>query len=74
MSEKKKAIVVGVGAEVGVGGAVCHRLAREGLHVFIAGRTQARLESLVQSIQTTGRNRDRGGDGYHARARCPSLV
>ncbi len=54
MSEKKKAIVVGVGAEVGVGGAVCHRLAREGLHVFIAGRTQARLEHLVRSIQTTG--------------------
>ncbi len=54
MSEKKKAIVVGVGAEVGVGGAVCHRLAREGLHVFIAGRTQARLEHLVRSIQTKG--------------------
>ena len=52
MSEKKKAIVVGVGAEVGVGGAVCHRLAREGLHVFIAGRTQARLDQLVRSIRT----------------------
>ena len=54
MSEKKKAIVVGVGAEVGVGGAVCHRLAREGLHVFIAGRTQEKLEHLVRSIQTKG--------------------
>ena len=54
MSEKKKAIVVGVGAEVGVGGAVCRRLAREGLHMFIAGRTQEKLDHLVQSIQTNG--------------------
>jgi len=54
MGEKKKAIVVGVGAEVGVGGAVCYRLAREGLHVFIAGRTQEKLDHIAQSIQTNG--------------------
>ena len=54
MGEQKKAIVVGVGAEVGVGRAVCHRLAREGLHVFIAGRTQERLDHLARSIQTNG--------------------
>ena len=36
MSDKTKAIVVGVGPEAGLGGTLCKRLAREGLHVFVA--------------------------------------
>lgn len=54
MPERTNAIVVGVGAEVGVGGAVCHRLAREGLHVFVAGRTQAKLDTVVAGIRARG--------------------
>lgn len=54
MPEQKKAIVVGVGAEVGVGGAVCQRLAREGLHVFVAGRTPAKLDVVTANIRACG--------------------
>jgi NAD(P)-dependent dehydrogenase (short-subunit alcohol dehydrogenase family) len=35
-----KAIVVGVGPVDGLGGQLCRRFAREGLHVFAAGRTR----------------------------------
>jgi NAD(P)-dependent dehydrogenase (short-subunit alcohol dehydrogenase family) len=48
------AIVVGVGAEKGVGAAVARRFAREGYHVFAAGRTQAKLDAVVASIAKAG--------------------
>jgi NAD(P)-dependent dehydrogenase (short-subunit alcohol dehydrogenase family) len=35
---KPVAIVVGVGAERGLGGALCRRFAAEGHHVLVAGR------------------------------------
>jgi len=48
------AIVVGVGAEQGLGAAVCRRAAREGHHVFVAGRTAAKIEQVVATIRTAG--------------------
>ena len=54
MSSKRVAIVVGVGAEAGLGGALCKRFGREGLHVLVAGRTAARLEALVGVIRGAG--------------------
>ena len=45
------AIVVGVGASRGLGAALARRFAREGLHVMIAGRTQARLEQVASEIR-----------------------
>ncbi|HKY91344.1 MAG TPA: SDR family NAD(P)-dependent oxidoreductase [Nevskiaceae bacterium] len=48
------AIVVGVGSERGVGGAVCKRFAREGYHVFVAGRTLAKVEALAASLRAAG--------------------
>src|SRR5207249_6469097 len=51
---EKKAIVVGVGPEAGLGGALCQRFAREGLHVFVAGRTPAKVEALVVAIRNAG--------------------
>ena len=54
MSDKTKAIVVGVGPEVGLGGALCKRLAHEGLHVFIAGRTPEKVEALVRTVRSAG--------------------
>ena len=54
MSDRKTAIVVGVGPEAGLGGALCLRLAREGLHVFVAGRTPANVESVAVKIRTGG--------------------
>jgi NAD(P)-dependent dehydrogenase (short-subunit alcohol dehydrogenase family) len=54
MANQAGAIVVGVGAEAGLGGALCRRFARAGLHVFAAGRTPARLEALVATIRAAG--------------------
>jgi len=46
--------VVGVGAEAGLGGALCKRFARGGLHVLVAGRTPARLDAVVSTIRAAG--------------------
>ncbi len=54
MSETTKAIVVGVGPEAGLGAALGERLAREGLHVFAAGRTAEKVEGLVRTVRNAG--------------------
>jgi NAD(P)-dependent dehydrogenase (short-subunit alcohol dehydrogenase family) len=54
MSDKGKAIVVGVGPEAGLGGALCKRLAREGLHVFVAGRTAEKVDAVALAIRNAG--------------------
>jgi len=54
MSDQRKAIVVGVGPEAGLGGALCKRLAREGCHVFVAGRTPDKVEAVVRTIRSEG--------------------
>jgi NAD(P)-dependent dehydrogenase (short-subunit alcohol dehydrogenase family) len=47
-------VVVGVGAENGLGAALCRRFAREGYHVLVAGRTLEKIERVVLSIRETG--------------------
>jgi NAD(P)-dependent dehydrogenase (short-subunit alcohol dehydrogenase family) len=51
---KAGAVVVGVGAEAGLGAALCRRFARGALHVLVAGRTQARLDAVVEAIRGAG--------------------
>jgi len=48
------AIVVGVGAERGLGAALCRRFAREGYHVLVAGRTPEKIEQVARAIRSTG--------------------
>jgi NAD(P)-dependent dehydrogenase (short-subunit alcohol dehydrogenase family) len=48
------AIVVGVGAERGVGGALCRRLGAEGLHVFAGGRTEEKLARVTSAVVQAG--------------------
>jgi NAD(P)-dependent dehydrogenase (short-subunit alcohol dehydrogenase family) len=48
------ALVLGVGAISGLGGALCRRFAREGLVAFAAGRTPAKLDALVAEIAKGG--------------------
>ncbi len=48
------AIVIGVGASTGVGGALCRRFAREGLHVLVGGRTAEKLDVVVEAIRADG--------------------
>jgi NAD(P)-dependent dehydrogenase (short-subunit alcohol dehydrogenase family) len=48
------AIVVGVGAELGLGAALCRRFAAGGYHVLVAGRTAGKLEGVVRGIRAKG--------------------
>ncbi len=50
----RSAIVIGVGAERGLGAALCHRFASEGHHVYVAGRTRGNLERVVEGITAFG--------------------
>lgn len=52
--KKPSAIVVGVGSELGLGAAVARRFARENFHVFVAGRTQEKLDRVVAGVATSG--------------------
>lgn len=54
MTAINKALVVGVGALDGLGASVARRAAAEGLHVYVAGRTAARLEAVVAAITADG--------------------
>ncbi|HVJ54269.1 MAG TPA: SDR family NAD(P)-dependent oxidoreductase [Aliidongia sp.] len=48
------AVVVGVGAELGLGAALCRRFAAEGHHVLVAGRTPAKIEQVARTIAAAG--------------------
>jgi NAD(P)-dependent dehydrogenase (short-subunit alcohol dehydrogenase family) len=52
--KKPSATVIGVGAERGLGAALCRRFAAEGYHVLVAGRTSDRIEQVVRTITTAG--------------------
>jgi NAD(P)-dependent dehydrogenase (short-subunit alcohol dehydrogenase family) len=61
-----EAIVFGVGASAGLGGALCRRFAREGFGVLAAGRTQAKLDSVVAEI--------RSADGRASSIQCDVTI
>ena len=50
--EEKIAVIHGGGGAIG--GAVARTFAREGAHVFLAGRTQARLDAVAADIRAAG--------------------
>ncbi|HEY8014465.1 MAG TPA: SDR family NAD(P)-dependent oxidoreductase, partial [Dongiaceae bacterium] len=61
MSEKKRAdgtqptaVVVGVGAERGLGAALCRRFAAAGHHVLVGGRTAGKLDIVIRQIEAAG--------------------
>lgn len=54
MSNKKTAVVVGVGAVQGLGAALVRRFAREGHRVFASGRTSDKLAKVAQSVGAEG--------------------
>ena len=49
-----KALVSGVGPEKGLGGALCRRFAEEGHHVFVSGRTEAKIEIVAGNLRDQG--------------------
>ncbi|MGG6893155.1 SDR family NAD(P)-dependent oxidoreductase [Rhizobium sp. BR 315] len=48
------AVIVGVGAEQGLGAALCRLLAGKGYHVVIAGRTPAKIDKVAATINASG--------------------
>lgn len=48
------AIIAGVGAERGVGGAVARRFAAEGFHVLVAGHTPTKIATVAAAIVAAG--------------------
>lgn len=48
------AVIVGVGPESGLGAALCKRFATLDKHVFVAGRTQSKLDKVVSIIEKNG--------------------
>jgi 3-oxoacyl-[acyl-carrier protein] reductase len=50
--EDKNAVIYGGGGAIGA--AVAHAFAREGANVFLAGRTQAKLEEVAEQIRSAG--------------------
>ncbi len=51
---KSIALILGVGAAEGIGGALCLRAANAGYHVVAGGRTREKLDSLVATIEAAG--------------------
>jgi 3-oxoacyl-[acyl-carrier protein] reductase len=54
--ESKNAVIYGGGG--GIGGAVARAFAREGAHVFLAGRTVQKVEAVAQEIRAAGGTAD----------------
>jgi len=50
----RTAIVIGVGADAGLGAALARRFAREGLHVVLGARRAERIEGVAQAIRAAG--------------------
>ncbi len=54
MSEQYAAVVLGVGPERGLGATLAKYFANKGQHVFIAGRSEEKLNRVARSIITSG--------------------
>ena len=54
MATSGSAIVIGVGPEQGLGAALARCFARNGLHVFISGRSEDKLHQVASGIQQSG--------------------
>jgi len=54
VAEIDTALVVGVGASLGLGAASARRFAREGLHVVVAGRTAEKVQRVADEIRASG--------------------
>jgi NAD(P)-dependent dehydrogenase (short-subunit alcohol dehydrogenase family) len=52
--QKNSAIVIGVGPEQGLGATLARYFAAKGLHVYIAGRSEDKLQQVAEKIRQTG--------------------
>lgn len=54
MKDTATAVVIGVGAERGLGAMLARRFAGLGLHIVVAGRTRASIDAVAESIRSAG--------------------
>ena len=54
MSQQRAAVIMGVGPERGLGAALAQHIATKGLHVYIAGRSEEKLQKVADSIIKNG--------------------
>ena len=54
VTDRPKAVVIGVGPEQGLGAGLSRRFAAQGRHVIVAGRTEAKIERVRESIVEAG--------------------
>ncbi len=54
MTAKTSALIMGVGPEQGLGAALCKRFAREGIQIFVCGRTTDKVEHTAALINSNG--------------------
>ncbi|MGZ5050285.1 MAG: SDR family NAD(P)-dependent oxidoreductase [Methylobacter sp.] len=54
MEKQCSAVVIGVGPERGLGASLANLFAEKGLHVFIAGRTEYKLQKVADTIRQRG--------------------
>lgn len=54
MTQKRSALIVGVGASRGLGAAAARRFSKEGLYVVVAGRIAEKPEAVVEEICAAG--------------------
>lgn len=54
MSPKASAVIIGVGPEQGLGAALARYFSAKGLHVFIAGRSEDKLQAVAATIRRSG--------------------
>ena len=48
---KKIAVILGVGAKEGIGGALCKKATEDGYHVVAVGRTVGKLNFVAEGIR-----------------------
>ncbi len=54
MKASCSAVIIGVGPERGLGATLAKRFSAEGLHIFIAGRSEKKLQQVADSIRQEG--------------------
>jgi NAD(P)-dependent dehydrogenase (short-subunit alcohol dehydrogenase family) len=54
MSKGGSAVVIGVGAEQGLGATLAKHFVAQGLHVFIAGRSESKLQLIAEKLSQQG--------------------
>ena len=54
MDEKSSAVIIGVGPEQGLGATLAKCFAAKGLHVFIGGRSEEKLQTVAEIIRQQG--------------------